>query len=251
MFESWLYVGVAIVAAAGARALWVSLSTLVVVRATETVWVVRRGLRLDPLSPGVHRFFGKHIEVHRYDRRATELKVTGQEILTRDSVTVKASVLARYRIADAVRFAESSENALAVFYSDLQVALRGAVMALELEPLLSGRAELGQRLMTTVAPNASPLGLVVEAVQVIDVMLCGELKRAMAQVAQTRAEGKAALERARAESAALRSMANAARMLKDNEGLRELRSLQVAELAAGSTGNTLVFGVDMPPKPKA
>ena len=70
-------------------------------------------------------------------------------------------------------------------------------------------------------------------------MLPGELKRSFASVIVARKEGEASLERARAETAALRGLANAGRTLADNPGLLQLRILQ--ELGA-SSGNTVVFG---------
>jgi hypothetical protein len=50
------------------------------------------------------------------------------------------------------------------------------------------------------------------------------------------------LERARGESAALRNLANAARLLDGNPALMNLRMMQ-ALTAAQSAGNTLVLGV--------
>jgi len=57
---------------------------------------------------------------------------------------------------------------------------------------------------------------------------------------KARKEGEAALERARGETAALRSLANAARMLQDNPQLMQLRMLQAM---GESAGNTLVVGL--------
>ncbi|MCA1706792.1 MAG: hypothetical protein LC808_27445 [Actinobacteria bacterium] len=54
-----------------------------------------------------------------------------------------------------------------------------------------------------------------------------------------RAEGLAALERARGETAALRNLANAARLCADNPALLQLRLLQ--QLSTGS-GHTVVIG---------
>jgi hypothetical protein len=51
---------------------------------------------------------------------------------------------------------------------------------------------------------------------------------------------RAALEKARGETAALRSLANAARMMDDNPNLLQLRALQAL---ADSGGNTLVLGL--------
>jgi hypothetical protein len=76
-------------------------------------------------------------------------------------------------------------------------------------------------------------------VEVRDVMLPAELKRSFAAVLVARKDGEAALERARAETAALRSLANAGRTVSDNPGLLQLRILQEI---GGTSGNTVVFG---------
>jgi hypothetical protein len=55
-------------------------------------------------------------------------------------------------------------------------------------------------------------------------------------------EGQAALERARGESASLRNLANAARVLEGNPALMNLRLMQ-SLTAAQNAGNTLVVGV--------
>lgn len=55
-------------------------------------------------------------------------------------------------------------------------------------------------------------------------------------------KGQAALERARGESAALRNLANAARVLEDNPALMNLRLMQSLS-AAQNADNTLVLGV--------
>ena len=71
-------------------------------------------------------------------------------------------------------------------------------------------------------------------------MVPSELKRAFAGIVAARREGEAALERARGETAALRSLANAGRMVEDNPGLLQLRILQQL---GGSSGNTIMLGM--------
>src|SRR5690242_3180886 len=71
-------------------------------------------------------------------------------------------------------------------------------------------------------------------------MVPGELKRAYAGIVAARREGEAALERARGETAALRALSNAGRMIEDNPGLMQLRVLQQV---GGSSGNTLMLGL--------
>lgn len=62
------------------------------------------------------------------------------------------------------------------------------------------------------------------------------------EVERARREGEAALECARGEQAALRSLANAARLLKGNPELHALRVLQALAASPGKVPPTLVLG---------
>ncbi|HXI72470.1 MAG TPA: SPFH domain-containing protein [Verrucomicrobiae bacterium] len=101
--------------------------------------------------------------------------------------------------------------------------------------------------------EAAKIGVNVLAVEVRDVMFPTELKRAFAEVQRAKQEGQAALERARGESAALRNLANAARVLEGNPALMNLRLMQ-SLTSAQNAGNTLVVGMPggfVPLKPGA
>ena len=90
------------------------------------------------------------------------------------------------------------------------------------------------------AAQASELGVKLLTAEVKDLMLPGDVKKVFAQVVKAQKEGLGALERARGESAALRNLANAAKMMEDNPNLLQLRALQVF---AESSGNTLNLGI--------
>jgi hypothetical protein len=80
-------------------------------------------------------------------------------------------------------------------------------------------------------------------VDVRDVMVPSELKRAYAGIVAARREGEAALERARGEQAALRALANAGRLLEASPGLLQLRVIQQV---GASSGNTIMLGIGGP-----
>ena len=115
-------------------------------------------------------------------------------------------------------------------------------LAVPVEALLGTRLNLGPRLLARVQPDAAKLGITVHAAEVKDLMFPAELKRAFADVLKAKQEGQAALERARGESAALRNLANAARLLDGNPALQNLRLLQTLT-GAQAAGSTLVLGV--------
>lgn len=96
---------------------------------------------------------------------------------------------------------------------------------------------VSQQLLDAIREVGAEVGATVEAADLRDLAFPGELRKVFAQVAIARQEAAASLERARGETATLRSLANAARTLDGNPALRELRAL----LAIERTGGTLVL----------
>jgi regulator of protease activity HflC (stomatin/prohibitin superfamily) len=220
---------------------------LVVLRTVRTVTVheyerglrFRRGRLAGLVDPGVHVVFRPLSEIRALDARPTVVPMEGQEVLTADGVAAKISLVARYEVGDPVAAITRDSAFERSTYLWLQLALRDAVSGRTLEETLAARRELGPEIRDAVAPRLAMLGVELLEVEVRDVMLPGELKRAFAAVLVARKEGQVALERARAETAALRSLANAGRVVADNPALLQLRILH--EVGA-SSGNTVVFG---------
>ena len=135
-----------------------------------------------------------------------------------------------------------TQNCSADLYHVAQLAVRAIVGGVTVETLLKQRLDLGGQLLARVQPEGSKLGIMVHAVEIKDVMLSAELKRAFAEVVKARRERLGASERARGESAALRNLTNAARVLEGNPALMNLRLLQ-SLAASQNAGHTLVMGL--------
>jgi len=211
-----------------------------------TVFEFERGLKYSRgkfatvLAPGQHWYLPAFTIIQKVDVRPRVVSVSGQEVLSLDGVALKVSVAAEYQIADpdvAVNEVASYEEAL---YLKLQLALRGIIGSATIEDLLKKREEFGKRLMELAEPEAPKLGLKLISADIKDIMFPGQLKQVFAQVEKARQEGLAALERARGETAALRNLANAAKLLESNPMLMQLRVIQSV---GGTSGNTLVLGM--------
>jgi len=202
--------------------------------ATVTVMEYERVVRLvdgrvrDVLGPGRHRYRRRRTQLYRLDLRPRLVTVAGQEVLTSDGVTVRVTVVLRTTITDPVRYLTTSQEPVSEVYAAAQQALRAAVAGLDLDALLGARTSLGQQLLDQVREAADRVGMAVDEAAVRDVMLPGDLRRAYADTVLARQRGLAELERARAEAATLRSLANTARLLEERPGLLKLRTLQVA-----------------------
>lgn len=208
----------------------------IVVREGERVLRYRDGRFVEALEPGAHRrpWAPWREQRARVDLRPALLVVPGQELLTADGVSVKLSVLARRRVAEPRRWHEAVERPEDFLHAALQLGVRDAVAARPLDALLAARRELGPELAAAAEATATEVGAVLDEVAVRDVMVPAELRRAAVQAAAARAQGLAALERARTEVATTRALANAARLVAADPALLQLRTLQAVE-AGGAT----------------
>jgi regulator of protease activity HflC (stomatin/prohibitin superfamily) len=204
--------------------------------------VYHHGLFVRRNNAGRHVMWGFGWTVKMIDLRRTSLLVAGQEVLTADNVGLKLSLLVTCQILDPAKAAHETQNWVSDLYNSAQLAVRAVVGGVAVEALLNQRLEIGAQLLARVQPEAVKVGVNVFAVEVKDVMFPADLKRAFAEVLKAKQEGQAALERARGESASLRNLANAARLLDANPALQNLRLMQ-SLTAAHNAGNTLVLGM--------
>lgn len=233
-------------------ALLIVLIVAILVRPLVTVMTVhdyqrgvryRQGRLVGLLDPGTHVAVRPFTEIQVVDGRPTSITVPAQEILTADGVALRISLTARYVVADVVAAIGNDQNYVSALYTALHAGLREAVAGRTADELLAARADLGPVVGGSVASELARIGVELLGVDVRDVMVPSELKRAFAGIVAARREGEAALERARGETAALRGLANAGRMIEDNPGLLQLRILQQL---GGSSGNTIMLGLPGP-----
>ncbi len=225
---------------AAATKLWLKLARKI------TVWEYEQGLlytdgKLEKLlPPGGHWICPLIQTVAKVDMRERGLVVAGQELLSLDNVGLKLSVAANYKVVDPKLATIKVDNYYSAIYIALQLELREIVGTLNIEELLEKRNQIGAKLLEACRPKAAELGLELVSTNVKDIMFAGDFKKVFGQIVKAQKEGQAALERARGETAALRSLANAAKMLETNPMLLQLRALQTV---SETNGNSLIFNV--------
>jgi regulator of protease activity HflC (stomatin/prohibitin superfamily) len=199
-----------------------------------------RGHFVATLGAGQYWIFPKVTFIVPVDIRAEFITIPGQEVLSADGVSLKISLATEFEVVDPEVALHKTVNYRSALYLSLQMALREIVASEKIEDLLQGRTTLGPKLLERSSKKANEYGLKLRIADVKDIMLTGDLKKSFSQVLKAQKEGQAALERARGESAALRNLANAARLMDDNPNLLQLRALQGL---GESQGNTLVLGL--------
>ena len=218
----------------------------------ETILEYERGLLYDKgrfrklLEPGQYWHIPLFVTIRKLDLRPRFALISGQEVLSLDGITLKVSLAAHYEIIDPIAATHKAENFQEALYLELQLALREIIGSADIDAILQDRNSFSKKLMELTEPKARDLGLNLISVHLKDILFPGKLKEVFAQVVSARKEGLAMLEKARGETAALRSLANAAKMIEANPHLIQLRLMQSL---GQSSGNSLVFGMPPPSIP--
>jgi regulator of protease activity HflC (stomatin/prohibitin superfamily) len=200
----------------------------------------KKGHFQSVLGSGSYWIAKRTTHVTIVDNRILLAPLLGQEMLSADGVPIKVSMIAGYQIVDPSAALHKVSDYHQAAHLLLQSALREAMSGARIDDILENRAGTSEKVLEKASPKLADFVLKLVSADIRDIMIPGELKKMFAQVTKAQKEGQAALEKARGESASLRSLANAARMLDDNPNLLQLRMVQAL---SESTGNTLVFGM--------
>lgn len=200
--------------------------------------VVRR------LAPGAHGFwrFNRNITVEVLDLRVQAMEVTGQEILTRDKVSLRLNLAASWRYTDVLKAFEQLAKPAEHLYRELQLGLRAAVGTRSLDELLENKTVIDEVVSAHVRAKLSAFGLEVDGVGVKDIVLPGEMKTILAQVVEAGKAAEANVIRRREETAATRSLLNTAKVMEDNPTALRLKELETLERVAERIDRISVFG---------
>lgn len=196
------------------------------------------------LEPGLHAFwkYQRALKTELVDRRVQTMEVAGQDILTRDKVSLRVNLTALWQVVDAVRARAAVVNVVESVYKELQFALRAAIGGRSLDELLGDKGALDREIGEAVATRLEGQGVVVKSVGVKDVILPGEMKTILNQVVEAEKRAQANLIQRREETAATRSLLNTARLMDDNPTLLRLKELETLEKVTEKIGHLTVFG---------
>ena len=176
----------------------------------------------------------------RVSLRIVALDIPPQDVITRDNVSVKVNAVLYMRVSDPAKAIIEIEDYLYATSQLAQTTLRSVLGEVELDELLSDREKINAVLKKIIDERTDPWGIEVSAVEVKDVDLPDQMKRAMARQAEAERERRAKVIAAQGELQASETLAQAARTLATEPSAIQLRYLQtVAEIAAENNSTTI------------
>jgi hypothetical protein len=200
------------------------------------------------LEPGRYVYWNHpaaRVVVAVLDTRVQQLKIEGQELMTKDKVTLRLTLTAEYAPADAPTTVHAVADVKDALYLAVQLAAREFVAGVSLDELLEGRDTLTRYLEAQVTPRAETFGVRVHRVGVKDVILPGEMKALLNKVIEAEKAAAANVIMRREDAAATRNMANTAKVIAENPVLMRLKELEtMKEIAEKIDEIKLVMGTE-------
>lgn len=205
------------------------------------------GALVDTLSAGLYAFWrvNRSVKVELADLRLQSMEVIGQEILTKDRVSLRINLSAGYQMLDAARARLQLKDYEDYLYRELQFVLREAVGTRTLDALLADKEALNSELYRAVVKGLAEYGIKLTSLGVKDIILPGEMKDILNQVVQTEKAAQANVIKRREETAATRSLLNTAKLMDENPTLLRLKELEALEKVVGKVDRISVYdGLD-------
>jgi regulator of protease activity HflC (stomatin/prohibitin superfamily) len=174
--------------------------------------------------------------------RLQNMDVNGQEILSKDRVSLRINLSATWIVTDAEKVVQELADATDFLYRELQLALRAVVSTRTLDELLEDKNLLNQEVLKIVSGKATEFGIELKSTGVKDIILPGEMKEILAQVVEAQKAAEANLIRRREETQATRSLHNTAKVMEGNPTLLRLKELEVLEKITSQISTLNVYG---------
>ncbi len=179
----------------------------------------------------------------RVDLRTVVMDVPTQDVISRDNVSVQVNAVIYFRVLDPERAIIQVENFLEATSQLSQTTLRSVLGQHELDDMLAERDKLNADIQEILDKQSEAWGIKVSNVEIKHVDLNESMIRAIAKQAEAERVRRAKVIHALGESEAAEKLADAAKVLADQEQAIQLRYLQTLVEIAGDKSSTLVFPV--------
>ena len=208
--------------------------------------VFRLGKLTRAKGPGLIFLVPFGIErMKRMDLRIVALDIAPQDTITKDNVSVKVNAVVYFQVADPAKAVVEIEDYYFATSQLAQTTLRSVIGQSELDELLAEREQINEVVRGIIDQGTDPWGIDVTAVEIKDIDLPHEMKRAMAKQAEAERERRGKVIAAAGEAQAAAKLAEAAEIIQHYPVAIQLRFLQTVIEIAAENNSTTVFPIPM------
>jgi len=179
------------------------------------------------------------------DLRIETVNLVPQDMMTKDSVTVRVDGIVYTKVVDPMRAVLEVDNYRAASKWFSATSLRSVIGTYDLDTLLGKREIINRQLQNIIERETQIWGVTVTAVEVKDVVLPEKMQRAMASEAEAERERRAKVISAHGEVQAADGLAKAANTIAESPGALQLRYLHTLKNISVEKNSTILFPLPM------
>ena len=209
----------------------------------ERAVVFRLGRIRDVKGPGLIIIIPGIDRVVKVDMRTITMDIPPQDVITKDNVSIKVNAVVYFRVVNANAAVTNVENYLYATSQLAQTTLRSVCGQVELDETLSAREKINMHLQEILDRSTEPWGIKVSLVEVKQIDLPEEMKRAIAKQAEAERERRAKVINAEGEFQAAQKLIEAAALMETQPMSLQLRYLQTLNQVAAEHNSTTLFPI--------
>jgi len=212
----------------------------------ERAVVLRLGRFAGIRGPGLYFLIPAFEIVYAtVDTRRQSTRISAEDTLTADAVSVTMDSIMFWRVADVKRAATELTDYKGMIAQVAQTSLREVISATTLNDILSQREEMDARLQTYIMKKSAGWGIGDISVEIRDVKIPPELNDAMSRNAQAEKEKQARVTLASAEVAIAEQIAQASQIYAENPVALQIRQMGLIYDMNKDRGVTILVPTDM------
>jgi regulator of protease activity HflC (stomatin/prohibitin superfamily) len=211
------------------------------IKAYERGVLLRFGVFAGVRQPGLNFIVPVMHELIRVDQRVITMDIPPQDIITRDNVSIKVNAVLYCRVVDPAQAVLTVESFLYATSQIAQTTLRSVCGEAELDDLLAKRDVINTRVQEILDRHTDPWGIKVSMVEVKDIDLPQEMRRAMARQAEAERERRAKIIQAEGEFQAAEKLTAAAGIMSRENMSLQLRYLETLKQISSENNSTILF----------
>src|SRR5262249_40143281 len=196
------------------------------------------------LGPGVVLMLPFGIDRARVvDTRIKVIQIPTQEVITRDNISIGVDCVVYAEVASPADAILRVEQYMPATLQLAATTLRSIVGKMDLDEILAKRAEINTEVAAILDERTEQWGIQITAVEIKDISLPQEMKRAMARQAEAERERRAKVIMSEGELQAAEKLTQAARLIGSEPAALQLRLYQTLVEVSGERNNTIILPV--------
>jgi regulator of protease activity HflC (stomatin/prohibitin superfamily) len=212
----------------------------------ERAVVLRLGRFAGVRGPGLYRLIPALESVYVVvDTRRQSTRISAEDTLTADAVSVTMDSIMFWRVQDVKRAATELTDYRGMIAQIAQTSLREVISATNLNDILANREEMDERLQALIRRKSDGWGIGDISVEIRDVKIPRELNDAMSRNAQAEKEKQARVTLASAEVAIAEQIAEASTIYANNPIALQIRQMGLIYDMNKDRGVTILVPTNM------